>query len=178
MEAIRSSERHRQVGTRFGLLKQIGSRSRLWMTTPILPSYAGYRFPPAIIGHAVWLYFRFPLSLRVVEEILAERGIVVTHETVRRGAQKFGQGYANQSGADARGRRQVAPRRGRSSRSMAASTVSGGRSTRTATCSTYSCRPGATSRRPCASCGSCSRGCLRAAGDDHRQARELRRCDA
>nr|WP_225890096.1 hypothetical protein [Indioceanicola profundi] len=47
------------------------------------PSYAGYRFPPAVISHAVWFYFRFPLSLRMVEEMLAARGIVVSHETVR-----------------------------------------------------------------------------------------------
>jgi transposase-like protein len=47
------------------------------------PSYAGYRFPPEVISHAVWLYFRFPLSLRMVEEMLAARGILVSHETVR-----------------------------------------------------------------------------------------------
>src|SRR5919198_1878277 len=58
--------------------------------------YAGYRFPPAIIGHAVWLYFRFPLSLRMVEEMLAARGIIVSHETVRQWALKFGQDCANQ----------------------------------------------------------------------------------
>src|ERR1700752_4752682 len=57
--------------------------------------YAGYRFPPAIISHAVWLYFRFPLSLRMVEEMLAARGIVVSHETVRQWALKFGQAFAN-----------------------------------------------------------------------------------
>ena len=38
------------------------------MTPPITPSYAGHRFPPEVISHAVWLYFRFPLSLRMVEE--------------------------------------------------------------------------------------------------------------
>ena len=42
-----------------------------------------HRFPPQIIAHAVWLYFRFPLSLRLVEEMLLERGIVVSCETVR-----------------------------------------------------------------------------------------------
>jgi putative transposase len=46
------------------------------------PSYAGHRFPPAIISHAVWLYFRFALSYRDVEELLAERGVIVTDETV------------------------------------------------------------------------------------------------
>src|SRR3954468_6389849 len=58
-------------------------------------SYAAYRFPPEVISHAVWLYFRFPLSLRMVEEMLAVRGIVVSHETVRRWARKFGQDFAN-----------------------------------------------------------------------------------
>jgi hypothetical protein len=58
--------------------------------------YAGYRFPPEIISHAVWLYFRFPLSLRMVEEMLAARGIVVSHETVRQWALKFGQTFANE----------------------------------------------------------------------------------
>ena len=43
-------------------------------------SYAGYRFPPEVISYAVWLYFRFPLSLRMVEEMLAARSINVTYE--------------------------------------------------------------------------------------------------
>jgi hypothetical protein len=46
-------------------------------------SYAGYRFPPEVISYAVWLYFRFPLSLRMVEEMLAARSIDVTYETLR-----------------------------------------------------------------------------------------------
>src|SRR3712207_3361498 len=58
--------------------------------------YTGHRFPPEIISHAVWLYFRFPLSLRMVEEMLAARGILVSHETVRQWARKFGQDFANQ----------------------------------------------------------------------------------
>src|SRR4051794_16230075 len=66
------------------------------MTTPTCPSYAGYRFPPEIISHAVWLYFRFPLSLRMVDELLAARGIRVSHETVRQWARKFGQAFADQ----------------------------------------------------------------------------------
>src|SRR6187455_3074313 len=66
------------------------------MTTPVCPRYAGHRFPPEIISHAVWLYFRFPLSLRMVEEMLAARGILVSHETVRQWALKFGQAFANQ----------------------------------------------------------------------------------
>ena len=60
------------------------------------PSYAGYRFPAEVISHAVWLYLRFPLSLRMVDELLAVRGIVVSYETVRQWALKFGQALANQ----------------------------------------------------------------------------------
>jgi hypothetical protein len=56
------------------------------MTTPRDPIYAGHRYPAEIISYAVWLYFRFPLSLRMVEEMLAARGISVTHETIRHGA--------------------------------------------------------------------------------------------
>ena len=66
------------------------------MRTPARARYAGYRFPAEIIGHAVWLYFRFPLGLRMVEELLAARGIIVSHETVRQWARKFGQPFANQ----------------------------------------------------------------------------------
>ncbi len=53
------------------------------MTTPPPSRYAGHRFPPEVISHAIWLYFRFPLSLRMIEEMLAARGIIVSHETVR-----------------------------------------------------------------------------------------------
>jgi putative transposase len=66
------------------------------MTSSAKSPYTGYRFPPEIISHAVWLYFRFPLSLRMVDEILAARGITVSHETVRQWARKFGQSFANQ----------------------------------------------------------------------------------
>ena len=57
--------------------------------------YRGYRFPAEVIEHAVWLYFRFPLSLRMLEDLLAARGITVSHETVRCWAEKFGRIYAN-----------------------------------------------------------------------------------
>jgi putative transposase len=57
-------------------------------------SHKRHRFRPEIISHAMWLYFRFPLSLRLVEEMLLERGIVVSYETVRRWALKFGAAYA------------------------------------------------------------------------------------
>jgi transposase-like protein len=53
-------------------------------------SYAGYRFPPEVIDQAIWLYLRFTLSLRDVEDLLAERGIAVSYETVRRWVNHFG----------------------------------------------------------------------------------------
>ena len=53
-----------------------------------------HRFPPAIIAHAVWLYLRFSLSLRAVEELLLERGVEVSHETLRRWVAKFGPAIA------------------------------------------------------------------------------------
>jgi len=56
--------------------------------------YCGYRFPPEIISHAVWLYHRFRLSFRDVEDLLAERCIIVTYETIRHWCQKFGPDYA------------------------------------------------------------------------------------
>ena len=64
-------------------------------TTTAISLYKGHRFPQDIISHAVWLYYRFSLSYRDVEELLAERGVVVTYETVRQWCLKFGQPYAN-----------------------------------------------------------------------------------
>ena len=60
------------------------------MKTSARARYAGYRFPLEIISHAVWQYFRFPLGLRMVEELLAARGLIFSHETVRQWARKFG----------------------------------------------------------------------------------------
>ncbi len=60
------------------------------------PLYRRHRFPGEVIATAVWLYFRFPLSLRMVEDMLAMRGIIVSHETVRRWAEKFGRSFANE----------------------------------------------------------------------------------
>jgi putative transposase len=75
------------------------------MSMSLRSRYAGHRFPPEIISHAIWLYFRFPLSLRLVEELLLERGSVVSYETIRRWAAKF-------SPAIARGVRRRASRPG------------------------------------------------------------------
>ena len=65
-------------------------------SSTIATPYKGHRFPQVIISHAVWLYHRCSLSYRDVEELLAERGLVVTDETVRQWCLKFGQQYANQ----------------------------------------------------------------------------------
>ena len=60
-----------------------------------LSLYHRHRFPAEIISHCVWLYFRFTLSFRAVEEMLAMRGVALTDETVREWCLKFGQSYAN-----------------------------------------------------------------------------------
>ncbi len=65
-------------------------------TTTTTSLYKGHRFPQEIINHAVWLYYRFSLSYRDVEELLFARGVVVTYETVRQWCLKFGQQFANQ----------------------------------------------------------------------------------
>jgi putative transposase len=72
-----------EVGARGGRVAGVGG-----------PSYKGYRYPAEIIAHAVWLYHRFPLSYREVEELLFARGIVVSYETVRQWTRKFGPEYA------------------------------------------------------------------------------------
>ena len=59
-------------------------------------SFARHQFPPDIIRHAVWLYLRFTLSLRDVEDLLAERGLDVSYETVRRWVLKFGPLFARE----------------------------------------------------------------------------------
>jgi hypothetical protein len=66
------------------------------MTPPGDPDrYKNHRFPREIISHGVWLYYRFTLSYRDVEELLFERGITVSHEAVRQWCRKVGQEYAN-----------------------------------------------------------------------------------
>jgi putative transposase len=67
------------------------------MHTAVSPKpYTHHRFPAEIISHGVWLYFRFCLSYREVEELLFARGVIVTYEAIRRWCRKFGQSYANQ----------------------------------------------------------------------------------
>src|SRR5512132_4201269 len=66
------------------------------MNTPSTTRYKHHRFPAEIISHGVWLYYRFCLSYRDVEELLFARGIIVTYEAIRKWCRKFGQQYANQ----------------------------------------------------------------------------------
>ena len=140
--------RHRQLGERRVAMAG-GSGYPARMTTLAPNRYAGHRFPPEIISHAVWLYFRFPLSLRMVEEMLAARGIVVSHEAVRQWALKFGQGFANEI------RRRACREPATSGISMRSSSRSPGRrtgcgapSTSTASCSTSWFRAGVMRKPP------------------------------
>jgi putative transposase len=67
------------------------------MTPPVTPNlYKHHRFPGEIISHGVWLYYRFSLSHRDVEELLFARGVTVSYEAIRKWCRKFGQQYANQ----------------------------------------------------------------------------------
>ncbi|HZA15597.1 MAG TPA: IS6 family transposase [Pseudonocardiaceae bacterium] len=72
-----------------------GGEERLGLVAIEAPSYRGFRYPAELISHCVWLYHRFPLSFREVQEMMAQRGVVVSHETIRQWCAKFGQSYAN-----------------------------------------------------------------------------------
>lgn len=142
------------------------------MATP-MPSDKGHCYPVEIINRCVWLYFRFPLSFREVEELMLERGVVVSDETIRRWCTKFGQAYANQ----------LRRRRARpgdkwhldevSSESTAGNITCGGRSTSTATYSMYWSSPDETGTPPSDSSVSYSRACTMCREQRHRQARQL-----
>ena len=84
-----------QVASAVG--EALSSCGRNWQSRPMTgpsPSYRGYRFPPEIISHAVWLYHRFCLSFRDVEDLLAQRGVTVSYETIHQWCQTFGLDYA------------------------------------------------------------------------------------
>jgi transposase-like protein len=80
--------------TRFGLchagISLSGTGGRASQRGMRKISYVGYRFPPEVIDQATWLYLRFTLSFRDVEDLLADRGIAVSYETVRRWVNHFG----------------------------------------------------------------------------------------
>jgi putative transposase len=77
------------------VLLVVGCRGGLFVDA-VAPSYKGFRHPAEIISHCVWLYHRFTLSFREVEEPMLARGIVVSHGTVRQWCAKFGPRYARQ----------------------------------------------------------------------------------
>jgi putative transposase len=117
------------------------------MNQPIA-NYKNHRFPPEIIARAVWLYYRFPLSLRHIEEMLLERGIAVSYETIRRWGRKHGPDYVRRirrkspSSSDIWHLDEVAVA------SMASDAGCGGRSIKMVVFLTRSCRTAATPRLP------------------------------
>ena len=117
--------------------------------------YRGFRFPAEIINQAVWLYHCFSLSLRDIELILAARGVVVSHQTIRAWSQRFGRAYATNL---ERRRPQPGDKWFLDEvfiRILANCTTSGEPLISTATCSTSWFRAAATRRRPSASFASC-----------------------
>src|SRR5215813_13612441 len=78
------------------VLSNCGNCRQAWFMDTPTPNYRSYRFPPEIIGYAAWLYHRFCLSFRDVEELLAQRGVTVSYEAVRQWSLKFGQVFARQ----------------------------------------------------------------------------------
>jgi putative transposase len=77
----------------FGCLVWVGQTGFVEATLSSL--FKGHRYPVEIISHCVWLYHRFPLSLREVEEMMLARGVVVTYESIHQWCRKFGQAFAN-----------------------------------------------------------------------------------
>ena len=90
LEALRATDRDRTL-ERFVTLTPSGDAGQMKKNPP---NYHRHRFPPAIISHAVSLYYRFTLSLRNIEDLLAERRVIVSYESIRRWCKKFGPAYA------------------------------------------------------------------------------------
>jgi transposase-like protein len=121
--------------------------------------YKRHRSPPGIIAHGVWRYYRFALRYRDVEELLAERGVVVTYASIRRWSRRFGQAYAN-------GLHRRRPRPGDTWHRDAIFLGSNGAThslwravTRMGRCSISWCNTAATSRRRRSPSVGCSKGC-------------------
>ena len=114
--------------------------------------YKRHRFPSEIIAHGVWLYFRFCLSYRDVEELLLARGVIATYEAIRKWCRKFGQAYANQL----RCRR---PRPGDTWHLDEVFLIAGGRSIRTEIFSIFWCNGVAINKPRRHSSASCSKVC-------------------
>src|SRR5947209_5966195 len=101
---------------------------------PQPPTYYRHRFPAEIISYAVWLYHVFSLSLRDIELLLAERGVSVTHESIRGWCGKFGRNSPTGSADAGHGPETFGTWTRCSSGSMVSCTISGGRSTSMASC--------------------------------------------
>jgi hypothetical protein len=101
-DAAEAAGTYRKQGSRWliGTVRLVSREGEVGQGSTVVTaagsSYKGFRFPPEIISHCVWLYHRFPLSFRDVQELMIERGVDVTHETVRAWCDRFGQEYANQ----------------------------------------------------------------------------------
>ena len=95
-QAAAAVERHEALSTWLSLwddLRVDCGREGLFVDA-VSPSYKGYRYPAEVIAHCVWLYHRFPLSFREVEELMLARGAIVSYETIRQWCAKFGPTYA------------------------------------------------------------------------------------
>ncbi len=101
------------------------------------PSYRGFRYPAEIISYCVWLYHRFPLSFREGQELVAQRGVVVSHETSRQWCAKFGQAMPTHYADAGLARGTSGTSTKCSSRSTARPVTCDGRWTSTGTCSTF-----------------------------------------
>lgn len=122
-----------------------------------VPSYAGFRFPAEIISQCVWLYHRFPLSFREVEEMMLQRGVVVSHETVRQWCASTGTPTPTSYDADGPAPGTSGTPTRYSSKSMARPTTCGGRSISMGPCWTSWSPPDGTPRPQPGSFASCSR---------------------
>jgi len=107
------------------------------MPNSLDPLYRRHRFPPKVISYAVWLSFRVPLGLRMVEEMLAAHGVRMTYETVRQWAVKFGKAFSDRSASELLRAATNGISMKSSSRLPASPTGSGVRSTRMASFSTF-----------------------------------------
>jgi hypothetical protein len=123
----------------------------------VVPSYKGFRYPVEVVSHYVWLYHRFPLSLRDVEEMMAERGVSVSYDTIHQWCRKFGQTYATDCAAAGLDQATSGMSTRCLSRLEARLTTYGARWTSTGTCWTSWSPPTATLWPPPGSFVSCSK---------------------
>ena len=119
------------------------------------PFYRGYHFPADVIQRAVWMYLRFTLSYRDVEDLLAERGIQVSYETVRRWVHVFGPGIARRCGLADPDLTAAGTWMRCSSGSGESRCISGERWTPKVRSWTSSSSPNETKQQPASSCESC-----------------------